>query len=271
MLDKNALISRAIAWEKAHPPNTGYTEEVFRNVCGANLPNGTNLLVQIAAQFTGKEESGIDLVHWDEPEERAPYSNDAKLRMTLDGKPDCSSFWYVMYKIFFQINIGTWTEEQYSILKSKSISWANRRPGDYVLFNFKASQGRKASHGAAVMGNGLIGHTTSPSNPFRFQEDTYGASSRVGVYRVLTDAQYNSLLVTDFKSNKPVILTKGMSGAEIKAYQMKIDAHLAKALKGTGYFGDNTVACVKLIQFLNNLSQTGSIDVATRAILDKKP
>lgn len=271
MLDKAALIKSAIAWEKAHPPNTGYIEEVFRQVCGANLPNGTNLWVQIAAQFTGKEESGIDLVHWDEPEKRAPYSQDAKLRLTLDGKPDCSSFWYIMYMIFFKINIGTWTEAQYSTLKSKSISWAKRRPGDHVLFNFKASEGRKASHAANVMGNNLIGHTTSPSNPFRFQEDTYSASNRVGVYRVLSDAQYNSLLITDFKSNKPVILTKGMSGSEIKTYQLKIDAHLAKALKGTSYFGDNTVACVKLIQFLNGLPQTGSIDQATRAILDKTP
>lgn len=201
MLDKNALIQRAIAWEKAHPPNTGYTEKVFREVCRANLPNGTNLWTQIAAQFTGKDGGPIDLVSWDSPEEQVEYS--LTKRWSLDQSVDCSSIWHILYRIFFGINIGTWTEEQFNVLAPKKIAWEKRRVGDHVLYNFKQSQGRKASHAANIVvppdpktGIGQIGHTTSKSNPFRFEADTYSRTKRVGVYRVLTDEQYKSLFVS---------------------------------------------------------------------------
>lgn len=206
MLDKHYLIERTIAWEKKHPPNTGYMEQAMRAVCSANLPNGANLWTQYAAQFTGKEEVA-DLVYWDKPERRAPYSNDARLRMTHDGKPDCSSFWYVQFQIFFEISIGTWTEDQYKTLKLKAIPWANRDVSDHVLYNFKASEGRTVSHAANIVlapnpvtHLGTIGHTRSPSNPFEFMLDAYAASSRVGCYRVLSDDQRLSLIVDDHKT-----------------------------------------------------------------------
>ena len=277
MLDKKALIKRAIAWEKANLPNTGYTEKVFRSVCEANLPNGTNLLTQIVAQFTGKEET-VDLVHWDKEETRTPYSQTS--RLTFDKSVDCSSAWYILAQIFFDIDIGTWTEGQYDRLGKigKKVDWSQRRIFDIVQYNYKS--GRRVSHTSGIAvnpvngKNGMIAHTTSPSNPWRLENDTYGAANRVCVWRFLTDAKYNSLIVDDYKINLPVppqILKKGMSGPDVKTYQLKLDTHLAKALTGTGYFGDNTVACVKLFQLLNGLKQTGDIDAATRTALDKKP
>jgi cell wall-associated NlpC family hydrolase len=197
VIDKAAVIARAAAWDKAHPP--AGIEKVIRAVFAANLPNGTNVWVQIAAQFTGKEEA-IDLVSgWDE--KRLPYSQAS--RLSFGKSMDCSSFWYGLYTVVFGIDIGYYTEAQFTTLKGKDISWSQRRPADHVLFNFKQSQGRHASHAANIMGSGLLAQTTSPSNPFRFESDTYAASSRVGLYRVITDAQYQSLLVDDHVDTEP--------------------------------------------------------------------
>jgi peptidoglycan hydrolase-like protein with peptidoglycan-binding domain len=256
MLDKGALIQRAINWQQAHPPVTGYTENAFRAVCGAILPLGANLMIQTGMQYTGKEET-VDEVHWDTAEKRLPYSN--TYRFSLDRSVDCSSFWYVLYQIFFGINVGTWTEAMYTILSPKKIAWTDRRPCDLVLYNFKADEGRKASHVAGVVGNGLILHTTSPTNPLRVESDSYAASSRVGVYRPLTDAQYQTLIVADAPANTKPTLSLGASGPEVKEAQLRLNAHLGPMLKGTGYFGDVTLASVRWFQTLKRVKVDGII------------
>jgi len=204
MIDKAALVERAIAWARENPPYTGYTEKVFRAVCKANLPNGANIFTQICAQFTGKEEA-VDLVHWDTPEWRLPYSNTH--RYSLDRSVDCSSALYVLNMIFWGMNIGTWTEAIYSKGKNKQIPWRERRIGDIILYNFKQSQGRNVSHAAVQViepdrktdKGGMIAHTTSPSDPWRFESDNYAAKNRVCVIRFWSDSQYQSLFVTDHK------------------------------------------------------------------------
>ena len=234
MLDTTALLARADAWDKAHPP--AGIGPVIRRVLAANLPNGTNLWVQVAAQFTGKEEA-VDLVDgWGE--DRLDYSNTS--RFSFGRSMDCSSVWYGMYKVFFGIDIGTWTEAQLTKLKSKAIQWAQRRPADHVLFNFKAAQGRHASHAANIMGAGLIGHTTSPSNPFRFESDTYSASKRVGLYRVLTDAQYQSLIIDDSASEEEEPVTMAFIPGDTRTAQVtQIQTCLVKLDYDLGTFGPN--------------------------------
>jgi hypothetical protein len=199
MLDLNALAGRASAWQAAHKPDTGYTRGVFKLLAKTKLPKGTNLLTQAAAQYTGREEitPGLDLLKWKFLERRIAYSQ--LHRFSLDQSADCSSFWYVMFRIFFGINIGTWSEGMYWKLRGKAVGWESRRVGDVVLYNFKKF--RNASHvsvmvKAPIAGvGGLIGHTTSVGNPFRFESDEYAAANRVGVYRALTEAQYQSLIV----------------------------------------------------------------------------
>jgi len=189
-IPRDILIQRVRDWQKAHPPVTGYAESAIRAVCAADLPVGTNLMLQFGLQFTGREET-VDEVHWDKPEWRLPYSN--TYRYSLDRSVDCSSFWYVLHKIFAQVDIGTWSEAQWRNLKSKQVPWSDRRPGYLVFFNFKAD--RTVSHVAGYIGDGLILHTTSPTNPLRVEADSYAASKRVGVVRPLSDAQYQTLLV----------------------------------------------------------------------------
>ena len=269
MLDTAALIKRADAWDKAHPP--AGIGPVIRSVLAANLPNGANLWVQTAAQFTGKDET-IDLVDgWDE--DRLDYSNAS--RWSFGRSMDCSSVWCAMYQVIFGIQIGTYTEAQLTTLKSKAIPWAQRRSADHVLFNFKASQGRHASHAASIMGSGLIGHTTSPANPFRFEADTYGAASRVGVYRVLTDAQYQSLIVTDHADNKrdlswwPGSFGHGATGPYVCDLKLILNAVQDSGLDPTNnLFADRTEAAVKVFQRSPGLQGLGMVGPKTRAELE---
>lgn len=274
-LDTAALIQRAIAWEKDHPPNTGYTEKVFRRVCGAVLPIGTNLILQIAAQFTGKEES-TDLVSWDTSEERTPYSN--TYRWTFDRSVDCSSSWHILARIFFNINIGTWTEEQYDVLSDigHKVAWSERREFDLVYFNFKA--GRRVSHVAGIVRKpdasgkgGLIAHTTSPSNPWRIEADSYASSNRVCVFRFLTDAQYQSLFVTEGNPVTDTLLAYGMSSPLVLKYQQRLEAHLGEFCVCQGNFGALTLDATKRFQRLKGLEVDGVIGPITKAALDREP
>jgi LysM repeat protein len=227
MMDRQELLKRAIDWEKSHAPNTGYTEKAFRAVCEANLPNGDNLLREAMAQFTGREEPGVDLVRWDsdgdgkpDAEDRLDYSND--YRYSLDRSGDCSSTMFVFYQIFFRKNIGTTTLKMWEKYhKTSMVPWEHRRLGDIVGWNFK--DGRPISHEGCVIvepdkhgRGGQIAHTTSPGDPFRFQEDSYAASNRIGVFRVLTDAEYQSLWVTDHKDDQqPPIIIQPEEGIEV--------------------------------------------------------
>lgn len=195
MLDRTKLLAHTEEYVRKHPPDTGYTINAMHAVCNTVYPKDTNLMVQFALQFDGRETID-DLTEWDSAERRLPYG-DAR---SLDYKSDCSSFVENVYDIFFGFDIGTWTEAIWAKYKNNQVVYNNMRPCDLILWNFKA--GRNVSHVAMYIGDGKIIHTTSPGNPLRVDKVTYASSSRVGCVRILTNEQYNSLLYSS-ESTQP--------------------------------------------------------------------
>jgi hypothetical protein len=187
MLDRKKLLDHAEEYAKKHTPNTGYTINAMRAVCTADYPDGTNLMVQFALQFDGKE-TEQDLTEWDSPERRLPYGDSR----SLDKRSDCSSFVENVYDIFFGFDIGTWTEAIWKKYKNSQVAYKSLRPCDLIFWNFKKD--RNVSHVGMYIGGGKIIHTTSTSNPLRVDKVTYASSDRVGCVRILTNDQYNSLL-----------------------------------------------------------------------------
>lgn len=201
MIDTTLLLKRADAWDDAHPP--AGIGPIIRKVLAANLPNGANLWVQTAAQFTGKEE-GLDLVRSFQ-EHRLDYSQ--KSRLSFGKSMDCTSFWWGKFEVFFDIYIGYYSEDQWKRLQGFEIKWSEREATDHILYKF-SSRNPHATHAANYMGRdqagqGFIAHTTSASNPYRFEADTYAASSRVGIYRRLTAAQRQSLIIDNHDAAQP--------------------------------------------------------------------
>ncbi len=183
------LIVQAENYAQKHKPNNGYTVNAMKAICNANLPSGTNLMIQFLLQFDGKE-TIQDLVSTFD-EKRLPYGDNR----SMDDESDCSSLMENLFDIFFGFDIGNYTEAQWKNYKHNKVDFNNLRPCDLIFWNFKASQGRTVSHVAMYIGDGKIFHTTSKSNPARVDNATYSSSSRVGCARVLSDEQYNSLLV----------------------------------------------------------------------------
>lgn len=196
MINTDKLVEQTKAYANKHKPNTGYTIKAMEAVRDTVYPEDTNIGVQFALQFDGKE-TVEDLTQWDSPERRLPYKDSR----SLDKSSDCSSFWQNFFDLMFGFDIGTWTEAQWAWGKrhGRIVKWSERRPLDLIFYNFKS--GRTVSHVAGYIGNGKILHTTSPGNPLRVQSDSYGSDNYVGVVRVLTDDQYNSLIVKD---NTPI-------------------------------------------------------------------
>lgn len=267
MIDKAELLKRTAAYVKAHPPGTGYTLSAMKAVLEADLPAGTNILVQFAMQFTDKEEA-TDYVHWDKPEKRLPYSK--TYRYSLDRSADCSSFWWAVYKIFFGVNIGTTTWKMYDKWHKHFIPWEQRQPGDIILYNFK--KGRPASHAAGYIGGGLIQHTTNPRDRMHTEPDKYAAKHRVGVFRPVSGEKYNSLLAGGEESD--MVIKTGSKGLLVEAWQ--------RALKTLGYgigaygpdkdgvdgeYGDKTAAATKLFQKACGLPETGEVDNPSAAAM----
>lgn len=187
MLDRMNLLKRTEEYVRKHPPDTGYTLKTMQAVCSTEYPKDTNLMVQFALQFDGKD-TIEDLTQWDSPERRLPYGDSR----SLDYRSDCSSFVQNIYDIFFGFDIGTWTEAIWAKYKNNQVVYTDMRPCDLMFWNFKV--GRNVSHVAMYIGDGKIIHTTSPGNPLRVDKVTYASSSRVGCIRILTNEQYNSLL-----------------------------------------------------------------------------
>lgn len=188
------LPALADAYVKDYPPNTGYTIAVAQAVYNAYkigaLPVDTNIAVQIGLQYDGKDAGG-DLIK--NSENRLPYL----ASYSLDKGADCADFIRNLYLMLFKRNIGDWTEGIYAKYKEKQVPWEQRRAGD-VLLNKLSNRNPHATHAMLYIGDGLMLHTTSKSNPLRVDADTkYSAATRTGtgVFRVLTDEEYESLLV----------------------------------------------------------------------------
>ena len=245
------LVKRAKAYVKKHPPDTGYTVKAMETVCAGKLDAGTNIMVQFALQFDGKE-TVEDQTQWDTPERRLPYG-DAR---SLDARSDCSSFVQNLYDLFFGINIGTWTEAQWKKYKSKQVDFKNLRPCDLIFWNFK--KGRNVSHVAMYIGNNKIIHTTSSGNPLRVEASSYSAKSRVGCVRILSDAQYNNLIYGGEVTEELPLLKLGSSGSAVTKLQELLNA-IGAGLKVDGDFGKKTLAAVKDYQKKKGLNVDGVV------------
>jgi peptidoglycan hydrolase-like protein with peptidoglycan-binding domain len=259
MLDKQKLIQSVINWQKSHKPTTGYAENAIRTVCGADLPEGTNILIQFALQFDGKE-TATDYIHWDKPEIRLPYSN--TYRYSLDQSADCSSFWWTIYKIFFNIDIGNRTLAMYDKWHKKFIPFKDIREGDLILYDFK---GRNASHVVGYIGNDQILHTTNPTDKMHINTaSTYAVKNRVGVFRPLSDEQYKSLLIV--KENNEIMINKDSDSKLIAAFQTDLinTGNGGKMkLSLVGQWGTNTEDAIKEFQRTMKLPVTGVVDAWT--------
>ena len=197
MIDTAVVLARMVAWQKTNGGReTDLVIRQHRAVFDAELPVGTFLPEQCWAQLTGKEEP-FDLVD-EYPEDRLDYSQTS--RWNPNKSMDCSSWaeWNVRMwtgRSLVAPGVTSYTESQWQANKHRAVPWASRRPFDLVYWNFK--QGRTASHVGILGSPGRLCHTTSPTNPLRIEADTWSASSRVGVVRILTDAEYASMFVEE--------------------------------------------------------------------------
>jgi hypothetical protein len=264
MIDKAKQMVRTKEYVEEHPPNTGDTLKAMQAVLDADFPPGTNIGVQFALQFDGRKTKG-DLIGWDA--DRLPYGDSR----SLDRRSDCSSFWENLFDIWGFGDIGTWTEGQWKKLKKRQIPWEERRPLDLIYFNFKGKK-RTVSHVAGYIGGNKILHTTSKGNPLRVEKDSYGARHRVGVVRVLSDDQYESLICdgtaagggsTPDYSAYPVLKYRKYNSGYVKIMQKA----LAKKGFGVGEqgidgdFGKDTLAALKKFQKANGLRANGICDL----------
>ena len=201
MIDTAIVLARIVAWQRSNGGKetdlvVRQHQAVFSAASANRIPAGTCLPEQCWAQLTGKEEP-FDLVD-EYPEDRLDYSQTS--RWNPNKSMDCSSWaeWNVRMwtgRSLVGPGVTSYTESQWQANKHRAVPWASRRPFDLVYWNFK--QGRTASHVGILGSPGRLCHTTSPSNPLRIESDTWSASSRVGVVRILTDAEYASMFVEE--------------------------------------------------------------------------
>jgi hypothetical protein len=253
MIDRKILLENVKDYVKDHPPNTGNTIKAMEAVCMADFPTGTNLLTQFALQFDGKMVGG-DLVAWDAP--RLPYLGS----WSLDKGADCADFIRNVVYIFFKKNIGDYTQAIHNKYKTKTVPWDQRREGDVIGYKF-SNRNPDLTHVALYIGNGLILHTTSKSNPLRVEKDSYGKSGRVAVYRVLTDSEYKSLICDGTPplpsggsgggkppyEDYPVLKYKKYNSGYVKILQKQLNKFGYK-LEVDGDFGKLTLKAVKDFQ-----------------------
>lgn len=202
MLDMQKVIDRAEWWLNKYPPNTGYTLGILnlmkQKLAKGEYPSDMNIVTQFMLQYDGKAGFG-DVTVWDPrwPEIMLPYSQ--LKRMSPDQSMDCSSFPRFVFYIFFGIDIGTYTENQYYTIPKIGgwdvgrdvLQW---RPLDLIQYNFK-SWPRHASHDSTYIGGGKIIHTRSKTHPMQIDSATYAKDSIVKVWRILSASQYLSSFV----------------------------------------------------------------------------
>ena len=221
--DANGLFDVASLYEngKKYVGKDSFTLSVMDAIANGKFPVGTNLLVQFALQYDGKEEWG-DQVSQMGDEVQLPYKDNGN----LDESSDCSSFVGNMYEMFFGKGFleGSYTESQFNGLVEKEAyqpSLDELRPADLIYYKL-SDRNPNATHVAMYLGkdeegNDLIIHTYGDdSSDTRLHVETLGeyndyvyTSNKgtlnrkrkprgdliTGIFRVLSDEQYKSLIV----------------------------------------------------------------------------
>lgn len=234
MFNIENLPKLAEAYVKKYPPNTGYTIRAAKAVYDAykagKLPPGTNIGVQLALQYDGKEVGG-DLISG--PEKQLPYL----ASYSLDKGADCADFIRNLILLLFGRNIGDWTEGIYQRNKERQVPWEERREMD-VLLNKLSDRNPHATHAMLYIGGGQMLHTTSKSNALRVESDTkYAPSTRTGtgVFRVLTDEEYNSLIVPAIVVPTPSAPPKAVpKRTRSLKYELEITERISNVRTGPG-------------------------------------
>lgn len=203
------------------------------------LPDDTNIMIELAAQFDGVPHELFD--HIDNAEYRIPYKDGIKFKWA-----DCSSWVQSLILLLFDVNPGTWTEGQWKWGKDKRVDENELRPTDLVFWNFKPK--RNVSHVALYVGQGYIQHTTSPRNPLRIGLlKKYNYKKIVGCIRPLTDEQYASLIiknneapVTQPEFRELKLTDPYMRGDDIKAMQVQLNLKGHPCGKADSVYGPDT-------------------------------
>jgi len=106
---------------------------------------------------------------------------------------DCSSLAALFAKEYYGIPVsvfGTYTEDQYSYLQKNAVLITNisqAQPGDFVLYNYKKSEGRRVSHIAIVVDKGKMLHARGTKQGV--QITAIFKKNLVGIYRLKPDAE----------------------------------------------------------------------------------
>ncbi len=234
-MNLNEIFDRAESYAKNQKPFTGYTlnvvQTVRQKVERGEYPDGTNIGVQIALQFDGKETPEDLTLEIDE--KRLPYG----ASYSLDAANDCMDFYRNIMLMLFGINPGNWTQGAYGQNKDKQVPWEQRRELD-LLLNKLSDRNPDATHAMMQIKQGRMLHTTSKSNPLRVEADTkYSATTRTGtgVFRILNDEQYNALIYHASGAREPTqpteathIVVKGdRLGAIAKKHGTSVSALVA--------------------------------------------
>jgi hypothetical protein len=272
MINTDTVLKRIIDWQTSHGGSATdlvvkQHRAVFDAAKAGKLPQGTFLPEQCWAQMTGKEES-FDLIN-EYPEDRLDYSNYSRWNMNKSG--DCSSV--VHWKVYVWTGrtlvpsgVNSYTESQWQYNKAKVVAYALRRAFDLPYFNFKQSQGRTVSHVATFGTNGRMWHTTSPTNPYRCDVDTWGASNRVGVVRFLTDSEYQSLFVGSVVTGGTDMIARGDTRTALVTKLQTMLMALGYDLPrwgADGSFGTETETALKAFQTAAKIPVTGAADDVT--------
>ena len=205
-MDLYSILDHAAKYAAEQKPNTGYTSKVIaviRSKCErGEYPDGTNIGVQIALQFDGKE-TPEDLTDIGVDEKRSPYG----ASFSMDGAMDCMDFYRNVVLLLYGFNCGDSTQLAFNKNKDKQVPWEERRELDLYLSKLSNKAGHPdATHAMTGIGKPRMLHTTSNSNPLRVEnDDKYSASTRsgTGCFRILNDEQYNALIYNKAVHMKP--------------------------------------------------------------------
>lgn len=252
-------VSRALKYKSRFHTDESVVLKM-KQVESADLPVGTNKMVEFALQFDGGD---TVLDHIDNAEKRLPYKDGLDFQSA-----DCSSFIQSLYLLFFGIDIGSYTESQYRNYKHKVIPFKDRRPCDLIFWvsDTKKKKGRNVSHVALYIGDNKIIHTTSKSNPLRVESGDYWASNRVYCIRILSDEQYESLIVKPKIPDKIEVLkltTPYIWGEKVEKLQKRLTqlGYGSEVGSADGVFGPKTRNGV--IKWQKDNLVTGIVDEVT--------